>query len=223
MKSLEISDRKKEILKAIINDYILSAEPVGSKAIAETAGLGLSSATIRNEMAELTSMGFLEQPHTSAGRIPSPAGYRMYVNELMQQYRLSLEETETINRRLNQRIQQLDKLISDVGNLASQLTSYPALALTAPAKATISRFDLIYVDSNTFIIVLMMSNNTVKNKLIHLPFSVEQRMITKLCTLFNASFTGITEDKITELLINSTERASGDTYGLVCGYRRLCH
>jgi heat-inducible transcriptional repressor len=212
---LEISDRKKKILAAIINEYIQTAEPVGSKAIADMAGLGLSSATIRNEMAELTSMGFLEQPHTSAGRIPSPLGYRMYVNELMQQHKLSIEETEAINRRLNTRIQQLDKLISDVGRLASQLTSYPALALAAPARATISRFDFIYIDTNTFIIVVMLSNNTVKNKLVHLPFSVEQHMMQKLTALFNASFTGITEDKITEFLINSTERASGDTYGLV--------
>lgn len=215
VKPLEISDRKKKILTAIINEYIQTAEPVGSKAIADSAGLGLSSATIRNEMAELTSMGFLEQPHTSAGRTPAPMGYRMYVNELMQLHKLSLEETEAINCRMNNRLQQLDKLISDVGRLASQLTSYPALSLAASSKATISRFDIIYVNTNTFIIVAMLSNNTVKNKLVHLPFSVEQNMILKLSALFNASFTGITEDKITELLINSTERASGDTYGLV--------
>ena len=210
---MQISDRKKKILAAVIDQYVATAEPVGSKAIAE--GLGLSSATIRNEMAELTAMGYLEQPHTSAGRIPSPQGYRLYVNELMQQHRLSIEETETINRSLNQKMQQLDKLMSDVGQLASNLTSYPAYALTVPAAVTIKRFDIIYIDANTFIIVAMLSNNTVKNKLVHLPFSVQQSMTVKLSSLFNASFTGITEDKITEFLINTTERAAGDTYGLV--------
>jgi len=212
---MDISERKKRILEAIIDSYVETAEPVGSKAIAENAGLGLSSATIRNEMAELTAMGYLEQPHTSAGRVPSPKGYRLYVNELMHQHRLSLEETEEINRGLSQKMQQLDKLMSDVGRLTSSLTSYPAYALAVPAAVTIRRFDIIYIDANTFIIVAMLSNNTVKNKLIHLPFSVQQEMIAKLSAVFNASFTGVTEDKITELLIHSTERAVGDTYGLV--------
>lgn len=209
-----ISDRKKKILAALVDEYIKTAEPVGSKAIAQLAGLNCSSATIRNELAELTAMGYLEQPHTSAGRIPTPSGYRMYVNELMEKQKLSLEQTEDINSRLNLKLQQLDSLMSDVGKLASQLTDYPALALAAPAPATIKRFDLIYIDANTFIIVVMLSNNTVKNKLVHLPVSVNQPMIQKLGTLFNANFTGITNDKISPILISSTERAADDTLGL---------
>lgn len=212
---MELSERKKKILAAVINEYIVSAEPVGSKLIAEKAGLDVSSATIRNELAELTALNYLEQPHTSAGRIPTPQGYRMYVNELMQQHKLSVEETEEINKNLNLKIQQLDKMMTDVGRIAADMTNYPALALSAQAPATIKRFDLIYVDANTFIIVAMLSNSTVKNKLVHLPFSVEEVMIQKLSTVFNASFTNITEDQITPLLISSTERASGDTMGLV--------
>lgn len=211
---MSISDRKKKILGALIEEYIKTAEPVGSKAIASIANLGCSSATIRNELAELTAMGYLEQPHTSAGRIPTPAGYRMYVNELMEKQKLSIEETEEINRRLNDKITQLDSMMSDVGKIASQLTDYPALAIGCHAPATIQRFDLIYIDANTFIIVVMMSNNTVKNKLVHLPISVNQSMINKLSTLFNANFTGISNDKITPVLINSTERAAQDSMGL---------
>ena len=195
---MSISERKKKILGALVDEYI------------KTAGLGCSSATIRNELAELTALGYLEQPHTSAGRIPTPAGYRMYVNELMEKQKLSLEEAEDINRRLNEKLTQLDEQMRDVGKLASQLTDYPALALAAYAPATIKRFDLIYIDANTFIIVVMLSNNTVKNKLVNLPVSVDQ----KLATLFNANFTGISSDKITPLLISSTERAAGDTMGL---------
>ncbi|MGE4352811.1 MAG: heat-inducible transcriptional repressor HrcA [Oscillospiraceae bacterium] len=211
---MEISERKKKILAAIVDEYIATAEPVGSKSIAKS--MGCSSATIRNEMAELTSMGYLEQPHTSAGRVPSASGYRLYVNELMHQHKLSIEETETINRSLNEKIHELDQLLSDVGKLTSNLTHYPALALAAPAApVTIKRFDIIYVDTNTFIIVTMLSNNMVKNKLVNLPFSVEKGMTQKLATIFNASFTGITEDKITEQLIRVTERAASDTYGLV--------
>lgn len=209
-----ISDRKKKILAALVDEYIKTAEPVGSKAIAKLANLGCSSATIRNELAELTEMGYLEQPHTSAGRIPTPAGYRMYVNELMEKQKLSLEETEEINRRLNDKMMQLDSMMSDVGKIASQLTDYPALAFASYAPAVITRFDLIYIDANTFIIVVMLSNNTVKNKLVHLPVSVGQGMINKLSALFNANFTNIKNDKITPVLISATERAAGDTMGL---------
>ena len=179
---MSISERKKKILGALVDEYIKTAEPVGSKAIASISGLGCSSATIRNELAELTALGYLEQPHTSAGRIPTPAGYRMYVNELMEKQKLSLEEAEDINRRLNEKLTQLDEQMRDVGKLASQLTDYPALALAAYAPATIKRFDLIYIDANTFIIVVMLSNNTVKNKLVNLPVSVDQQMIQKLAT-----------------------------------------
>lgn len=211
---MAISERKKKILAAVVDEYICTAEPVGSKVIAQNAGLGCSSATIRNELAELVSMGYLEQPHTSAGRIPTPMGYRMYVNELMEKQKLSMEETEEINRRLNAKLQQLDDTIADVSRLASQLTDYPALALTAQQAATIKRFDIIYVDANTFIIVLMLSGNSVKSKLVHLPISVDQSMVQRLSSLFNAGFTGITEEQITPLLINSTERAADDTMGL---------
>ena len=211
---MAISERKKKILGAVVDEYIRTAEPVGSKAIAQNAGLGCSSATIRNELAELVNMGYLEQPHTSAGRVPTPMGYRMYVNELMEKQKLSLEESEDINRRLNARLRELDDALSDVSKLASQLTDYPALALTARSVVTIKRFDIIYVDANTFIIVVMLSNNTVKNKLVRLPVSVDQKMVQRLSSLFNSGFTGINEDEITPLLINSTERAADDTMGL---------
>ena len=211
---MEISARKKRILAAVVDEYIASAEPVGSKFLAERAGLNVSSATIRNELAELTSLGYLEQPHTSAGRIPTAQGYRLYVNELMERQKLSLEETEAINAKLSQKAQQLDQMMSDVGRLAAEMTNYPALTLAAQSPDVIRRFDLLYVDANTFIIVALLGSNKVKNKLVHLPFSVEEGMVQKLSTVFNANFTGITEDQITPLLISSTERAAGDTMGL---------
>jgi len=210
---MELSARKKRILTAIVEGYIASAEPIGSKALAET--IGCSSATIRNEMAELTSMGYLEQPHTSAGRIPSPAGYRLYVNELMERQKLSEAETAAINEKLTQKEQQLEQLMSEVGQLTSTMTQYPAYALTMKAPAAVKRFDFIYVDANTFIVVALLTDNTVKNKLIRLPFSVHQDQIQILSSLFNAHFTGVTDEEITDVLIRSTERAAGDTYGLV--------
>ena len=101
---MELTDRKKQILKVVVEDYVRTAEPVGSKAIAAEMG-GVSSATIRNELSDLTELGYLEQPHTSAGRVPSPKGYRLYVNELMERQRLSIAETERINQSLQMRME----------------------------------------------------------------------------------------------------------------------
>ena len=215
MTAVELSERKKRILTAVIDEYIGTAEPVGSKVISGKPEFNLSSATVRNELAELTALGYLEQPHTSAGRIPTPAGYRLYVNELMERYRLSIDESEKINRNLDKKLKQLDKLLADIGGITSDLTDYPALSLAAPAPAVIKRFDLIYIDAHTFIIVAMLTGNTVKTKLVRLPISVEQSMMQKLSTLFNANFTGITEDKITPLTISAAERAANDTKGFV--------
>ena len=210
---MEISERKRKILTAIVENYIATAEPVGSKALAGV--IGCSSATIRNEMAELTSMGYLEQPHASAGRVPSPSGYRLYVNELMERQRVTEEEAAAINDQLASKQKQIDELMSEVGQLTSAMTQYPAYALAMRAPAAVKRFDFIYVDANTFIVVLLLTDNTVKNKLVHLPFTVSQEQIQTLSSLFNAHYTGVTDEEITDGLIRSTERAAGDTYGLV--------
>ena len=107
-----IDDRKKLILKAIVDDYISTAEPVGSRTIEKKYNLGLSSATIRNEMSDLEELGLLNQPHTSSGRVPSLAGYRMYVDELMTQYSLTLEEINVLKTVMEDKIDFLDKIIA---------------------------------------------------------------------------------------------------------------
>ena len=211
---MKISQRKKKILAAVVEQYIETAEPVGSKTLARNAGLGCSSATIRNELAELSAMGYLSQPHTSAGRVPTVQGYRLYVNELMERQRLSQEETERLNCELTQRLMVLDNLVADIGRFASQITDLPALAISAPKAVTITRFDFIYVDANTFIMVALLSDNSVKNKLVRLPLSVDQSKIDKLCVLMNANFTGLRDEQITQNLIAATERALDDVMGL---------
>ena len=123
---MDLTERKKRILRAIIESYIQSAEPVGSKAIAASIDMEVSSATIRNEMADLEAMGLLEKPHTSAGRIPSPKGYRLYVNELMEEHKLSLQETQRINQALAMRMRELDRVLDQAGRVVSQLTNYPS-------------------------------------------------------------------------------------------------
>jgi len=213
---MELNERKKQILRAVIENYIDTAEPVSSKAISETSGLGLSSATIRNEMAELTNMGYLEQPHTSAGRVPTPQGYRIYVNELMHAHKLTMKETQEINRVLKIKVQQLDRIISEAGKLVSDLTNYPAYALASTASpVTIRRFDFIPVDDRTIIAVVMLSDNTVKNKLMTITRPLDDGFLLKLGAVFNANFTNRPESEIDSTLISSAERATGDVYGIV--------
>ena len=195
---MDLTERKKKILRAIIESYIATAEPVGSKAIAEHLGRSISSATIRNDMADLEAMGLLEKPHTSAGRIPSPQGYRLYVNELMEEHKLSVQETERINSALRLKMQELDRVILEAGRVVSRLTNYPAFALSAGMeRVTIQRFDLLMVQRNAFIIVVMTDTNLVRNKLVQLPSDLTQAQLQMLNTLRNTTFTGLTLDEIT--------------------------
>lgn len=213
---MELSERKKLILRTIVESYIATAEPIGSKAIAERAGLKCSSATIRNEMAELERMGLLEQPHTSSGRIPSPAGYRFYVNELMEQQELSKQETQSINEQLQMKMAELDRVIDQAGRMVSQMTSYPAFALTdRKQQVTITRYDLLMVDQNSFIIVVMTNLNVVKNKLVKLPTDINEPQLQLLNTLLNTSFVNKTAAELNPELMRVAEKAAGSAYGLI--------
>lgn len=213
---MDLSDRKKRILRAIIENYIQTAEPVGSKAISATAGLKVSPATIRNEMADLEELGLLEQPHTSAGRIPSARGYRIYVNELMDDYRLSVQETHRLNEALHLKMRELDQVIEQAGRVVSQLTQYPAFALSSGnSRVTIQRFDLLMVANDSFIIVVMTDTNVVRNRLVRLPSDLSEAQLQLLNTLLNTTFTGLTLDEITPELMRVASHAAGEAYGLI--------
>ena len=172
---MELTERKKKVLRSVVDLYIRTAEPVGSKAITELPDMKFSSATIRNEMADLTAMGYLEQPHTSAGRIPSAAGYRLYVDELMSDYRLSLDETKSINAGLEEKMQRVDKLMEKVAKLVSQATDLPAISVASRATgAAVKRFELIQAGAGSIILVVMLTTEEVVNKLIKLPVHVTE-------------------------------------------------
>ncbi|MBP1758401.1 MAG: Heat-inducible transcription repressor HrcA, partial [Firmicutes bacterium] len=194
---MELSDRKKKILRAVVENYIQTAEPVGSKTIMETSGLKVSSATIRNEMAELESMGLLEQPHTSAGRIPSPLGYRIYVNELMEEHRLTMQETQSMNEALHLKIREMDQVMTEAGKVISQITRYPTFALTrGSAKVSISRFELLSIEQDSFIVVVLTNTQAARTKLLRLPEALSDLQLPLLNTLLNSSFTGKTLDEM---------------------------
>lgn len=213
---MELTERKKRILRVVIENYIETAEPVGSKTIAESSGLDISSATIRNEMADLEELVYLEQPHTSAGRIPSPKGYRLYVNELMDDYRLSIQETQRINQALHLKMAELDRVIDQAGRIVSQLTQYPAFALSSGMeRVTIRRFDLLMVERSAFIIVVMTDTNVVRNRLVRLPSDLSEPQLQLLNTLLNTTFTGLTLEQITPELMRVAQHAAGESYGLI--------
>jgi len=213
---LDLTERKRRILRAVIENYIQTAEPVGSKSVMERAGLDVSSATIRNEMADLEALGLLEQPHTSAGRIPSPTGYRFYVNELMERHRLSLQETHRLNDALNLKMQELDRVLEQAGRIVSQITRYPAFALSSGnIRVTIRRFDLLMVERSSFIIVVMTDTNVVHNRLVRLPTDLSESQLQLLNTLLNTTFTGLTLEEITPELMRVATHAAGEAYGLI--------
>ena len=213
---MELTNRKKRILRAIVEIYIATAEPVGSKAVAEQAGLDISSATIRNEMADLTEMGYLEQPHTSAGRIPSPLGYRLYVNELMGEHRLTMQETQRINDALNVKMEELDRVIDRAGKVLSQISDYPVFTAAAPKKrVTVKRYDLLMVEENAFIAVVMTDSSVVKNKLIRMPDQVSDPQLQMLSTVLNNAFVGLTQEEMENTLDKMETRSAPGAFELI--------
>ena len=181
---MELSARKKQILKRVIEDYIASAEPVGSKAIAQEMGGSVSSATVRNELAELSDLGYLEQPHTSAGRVPSPKGYRLYVNELMERREVSETEAEEINETLQDKMSAAGSMISQAGQMASSIVDYPAYAVAeGKSGVTVKRFELLGVDDTSFITVVMTDDSRVKSQLQRSPLAFDRARLTDLSAL----------------------------------------
>ena len=141
---MELNDRKLRILQAVIDEYLGTAEPVGSRAISKKETLGLSSATIRNEMADLEDMGFLIQPHTSAGRVPSDTAYRYYVNSMMKQYKIGVETIQKLQNELLQKVNQLDTIIKKASYITSSLTDYTTFITTPNLTGTaIKKCDII--------------------------------------------------------------------------------
>lgn len=213
---MELTDRKKQILKIVTEEYIQSAEPIGSKAIAQRMPGKISSATIRNELADLVEMGYLEQPHTSAGRVPSAKGYRLYVNELMEHKTVTGEEAEKITSALGGQMKQLDQVVAQAGQMASSLMGYPAYAVADHKQAvTVQRFELIAVSEDSFIAVVMLSDSRVKSQLMHLQLQVEAEHLRQISNLLNTHFTGISAPEMNGHLMNLSDQVEGQWFLLL--------
>ena len=213
---MELSERKKKVLRSVVDLYIRTAEPVGSKAITELPDMNYSSATIRNEMAELTNMGYLEQPHTSAGRVPSAAGYRLYVDELMLDYRLSVDETKSITNAIEEKMNRVDKMVEKVAKLVSQATNLPAIsAASRQGGATVLKFNLLPSGTGSFILVLTLPGDQVVNKLIKLPVHITETELNLLTALLNATMTELPLEEFTSDLMDRVMRSAGAAASLV--------
>jgi heat-inducible transcriptional repressor len=152
-----MGDRKKRILEAVTDDYIMTAEPVGSRTIAKRYDLGVSPATIRNEMADLEESGYLEQPHVSSGRIPSQKGYRFYVDFIMKSMDVSDEERLQISRRLEEKKRELDLITEETARILAQLSSYAAFVLSpVSGVAILKRIELVQLNPHLILVILVV-------------------------------------------------------------------
>ncbi len=220
----ELSERKKRILYAIVNAHIAYGEPVGSKLLADNRSLSCSSATIRNEMAELEAMGYLEQPHTSAGRVPSERGYRYYVDSLRERYEMTTGEIEKLNMTMQTKLTELDEILAEASKLASSLTNYTGIALKPRAsKKTVSRFEGVYLSEHNFVLVMIFADGTVTSKNIRLALTASQEDIAHLTALLNQHFAGRTAEEMTLSRICEMEKAMGYLSPLVSPVAKIIY
>ncbi len=212
----ELSPRKQAILKAIVDAYIETGDPVGSKALTQSNQFVLSSATIRNEMAELEALGYLEQPHTSAGRIPTELGYRFYVDALMQDYALSQGELAELNSMLKAKTAEIDKLIQNAGKVMANLTNYTAIAVKqSSGKNTVTRFSLTLIDENNFLLVMVCENRSAKTRFVRTDIPVNEEVLEMLSQVLNNFVAGRDLSTITLPYLMQMENCLGQYSGLI--------
>ncbi len=197
---MELTERKLKILQAIIRDYVLSAEPVGSRTLSKKFELGISPATIRNEMSDLEEMGYLTHPHTSAGRVPSDKAYRLYVNSLMEKHELSQTEKNLIAERLRANVNEFDETIRHAAKLLSEITNLTSFAMT-PTKNedTLKFINLLPVDENTVVLMIVSESGKISNTALRMRVPYTEEGLQLLAKNMTYNYNG---KKITDVLRN---------------------
>ena len=203
----ELDERKKKILKAIIQTYLETGEPVGSRTISKYTDLNLSSATIRNEMSDLEELGYILQPHTSAGRIPSDAGYRLYVDELMREKE---QEVSEIKELMIERTDKMEKVLKQVVKVLASNTTY-ATMITGPTyhRNKLKFIQLSKVAEMQLLAVLVIEGNIVKNHMITLQEPMDDDTVLKLNLLLNTQLNGLTIEEINLGMITKMKEQAG--------------
>ena len=210
---MELDERKMTILRAIIQNYLETGEPVGSRTISKYTDLNLSSATIRNEMSDLEEMGYIVQPHTSAGRIPTDKGYRLYVDMLMQDKQMELDNMKL---ELNAKSEKLDSILKEAAKVIAVNTNYASM-ITAPRyhKHRIKFLQLTQVDPESLLTVIILDGNIVKNNLIHTDEELTQETLLKLNLMLNTFLQGLDLQEINASVIQRIRNESGGYSALI--------
>ena len=216
-----LDDRKVKILKAVIQNYLDTGEPVGSRTISKLTDLQLSSATIRNEMADLEELGYIVQPHTSAGRIPTDKGYRLYVDDLMAQKEeeISLreqqvgdkeKELDSMKDALSEKVDRVEELLQNVAKVLANNTNYATMITTPKVTGNKLRFvQLSQLESNKLLAVIVMEGNLIRNKVITISEDISPENLLKLNLLLNTTLTGLTLQEMHLGLISKMESQAG--------------
>lgn len=202
--SLTLDERKRMILKAVVDDYIATAEPVGSKSLVSRHQLPISPATIRNEMAELETLGYLEQPHTSAGRIPSDKGYRTYVDNLMSIEELPESEAHVIRDVLQANMAEVTGLIRSASTLLSEQTQYASLALSPKCcQNHLKQIKMLMIEPGRALVVVVLSAGMVKDRMVRIPEMLDASQLMQIASAIEEGLQGMTLEDITLVAVSS--------------------
>lgn len=204
---MELDERKKKILQAVIRNYLETGEPVGSRTISKYTDLNLSSATIRNEMADLEEMGYILQPHTSAGRIPSDKGYRLYVDTMMEEKEREVVEMKEM---LVERQDKMETLLKQVAKVLAQNTQYATMISAPQVKRNKLKFiQLSRVDANQILAVIVIEGNVIKNNILSVDEELSDETLLKLNILLNTHLNGLAIDEINLAMISVMKQKAG--------------
>ena len=215
---MELDDRKRKILQAIITNYLETGEPVGSRTISKYTDLNLSSATIRNEMADLEEMGYIVQPHTSAGRVPTDAGYRLYVDQLMLEKDSEVEEIKETRNALIERVDRLEEMLKQVAKILASNTNY-ATMVTAPhyQNTKVKFVQLSQVSEEQMLAVIVVEGNVIKNKMMRAEQTLTNDEILKLNILINTFLQGASLADINLEMMHTMQQQAGKYAGVLEG------
>ena len=210
---MDLNDRKIKILEAIITDYIAAAEPIGSRTIAKKYDLGISPATVRNEMSDLEEMGLLVQPHTSSGRIPSDKGYRLYVDKLMHRRVLTENEAEMLRRVIKNNVNRIDSLMEETARTISLLTRCTTVVTkqmpTDQNAEVIKHLQLVPVDVETIALVVVFNDKSVKNRIVRVSETPDYETLLILTAVLNSELSKISAKKLTKDIIGRIKDSFG--------------
>lgn len=187
-----LTDRQRMILHAIVDDYIRSAEPVGSRSISKRGDVGFSPATIRNEMADLEELGFLEQPHTSAGRVPSTKGYRYYVDHLIQLKEMQEEDLGFVRSFVTEKMNQMEQVIQQAATVLSSLTNYTSILLGPELfNTSLKHFGLVPLNATSAVAIIVTNTGHVENRTITIPPDLNMDDMQKIVNILNTKLVGV--------------------------------